>query len=670
MRRAHSYLVIRVLLLALILPVIAACGGQTPQEVAVTEEPVVETAATDAGSEEPQATTTEPAGEQQPVEEVTEEPQATAVAAGVEDYTTPHPILTDKRVRQAIAYCTNRPQLIESVYPYLSQEEQQKLMMDTFLPQGHWALAPADEITVYPFDPERGQQLLEEAGWTLAEGADVRTNEAGEPLVLKFLSTNAQFRITWATVLEQQLLENCGIQIIRTHAPGSYVFGETTGLTRRDFELAGYAWIGEPDPKGTTLYTCDQIPLPSNNWRGQNYMGWCNEEASRAILASSNTLDREERIEQLAIVQREFTEDMVSLPLLNRLDVAAASNNLLNYKPDSTEYQTWNIYEWQLADGGDTVIIGVTQEPDTLFTVVDSFATTLMLTYLIQTQSSTTVNYTYQADGLKELPTVENGGAKLEQVEVSEGDLVWTVTGEPAELAPGVEVFDAEGEPVVYEDGTLTMNQLAVTFEYVDGITWEDGQPLKQEDFELALKISCDPASGAISLRLCESRQSVDFASDTKYTITYLPGVLWPEYFAWTIGGYYPAHQVLADGRKLADVPASEWATLPEIAETPMSTGPYRIVAWEKGQRMLFEANPYYYRGEPPIKNLIVSFIPDSNQAVAQLLSGTIDVLGNHDLEAGPDVELVLDAAERGEVQAFKITSPTWEHLDMNLYTK
>jgi ABC-type transport system substrate-binding protein len=123
---------------------------------------------------------------------------------------------------------------------------------------------------------------------------------------------------------------------------------------------------------------------------------------------------------------------------------------------------------------------------------------------------------------------------------------------------------------------------------------------------------------------------------------------------------------VLADGRNLADVPASEWATLPEIAEQPLSSGPYRLVEWEKGQRMVFEANPFYHGGEPAIQNVIVTFVPDTTQLVAQLLNGTIDVVGPNDLDAGAELEVLFEAADEGTLQVFRIPNPTWEHIDMN----
>src|SRR3972149_6647638 len=184
------------------------------------------------------------------------------VEVSAEAYTVPHPILGDPRVRQAIAYCTDRPSLIASVYPFV--EDQSALLMDTNIPSDSWA--HADGVQQYPYDPEKGKALLEEAGWTLAaEDAEFRTNAAGEALALQFTTTTAQFRQTWAAVMEQNLAD-CGIQMVRLHAPGSWWFGDTTGLARRDYEMGAFAWVGQSDPGGQTLHACDQIPFPENGW--------------------------------------------------------------------------------------------------------------------------------------------------------------------------------------------------------------------------------------------------------------------------------------------------------------------------------------------------------------------------------------------------------------------
>ncbi len=130
-----------------------------------------------------------------------EKPVEVVKEVAAEDFTTPHPILSDVKVRQAIAHCINRDELIASVYSYV--EDKAGLRMDSWIPKTHWAYkGPYQD---YPYDVEAAGKLLDEAGWKLAEGATYRTNEAGDTLALKFTTTTAQFRQTWAAVAEQNL---------------------------------------------------------------------------------------------------------------------------------------------------------------------------------------------------------------------------------------------------------------------------------------------------------------------------------------------------------------------------------------------------------------------------------------------------------------------------------
>lgn len=630
---------------AVVAPLMAACGGSAP-----AAEPIKETVIVKETSE--------------PIKEtvVVKEEVATDTS-----FTTPHPILGEVKVRQAIAYCINRPELIKSVYPFLTEEQQQNLLMDTFLPKSHWAAANSG-ITTYPFDPEKGKALLKEAGWE--DGANVET---GAPLFLKFTTTNAGFRQTWATVLEQQLKDNCGITIARTHAPGAWWFGDTTGLSRRDFELGAFAWVGQADPGGISLYACNQIPLPSNNWEGQNYMGWCNEAASKAIVAANNTLDKNERIAQYAIVQQEFTKDMVSLPLFNRTEAAAANAKLTNFNPNPTETYTYNIEEWELP-GKDSIVLGFTQEPASLFTLVESAAVASTAAGLMSARMTTSLDYDYQAVGYTKLPSLGDGATNVD-VDVKAGDMVWSSAGEPVALAKDVEVIDATGATVVWDGSSpLKLKQLTVTFEMKPGMKWQDGSPITKADYELGQKITCDKESGATSFTFCDSVQTFTQESDTKQTIVFLPGVQWPTFYTGGFGASPSKQPIESDGpykgKTLADVPAKDWATLPEVAEMPWSNGPYKIVSWEKGVKMVFEANENYYGTAPKIKKVTIQFFEDTNQAVAQLLTGNVDVLGTETLGAGAEVQTVVDAAAKGKVQVKTIASPTWEHMDFNLFIK
>jgi ABC-type transport system substrate-binding protein len=613
------------------------------------------------------ATATEPAAPAtEPPMPATEPPMPATEPPAAGSFTTPHPILGDLRVRQALAYCTNKPELIQSVYPLLDAEQQNSLVMDTFIPKSHWAYAGDENVTIYAFDPEKGAALLDEAGWTLAEGADIRTNADGETLSLKFTTTSAAFRQTWAAIWEAQMA-NCGVQVIRLHAPASWWFGDTTGIARRDYELGAFAWVGQADPGGQTLYACDQIPLPENGWVGQNAMGWCNEAASNNIKLANNTLIKDERIAAYTIVQQEFTKDVPSIPLFNRTETFATAADVTGFAPaPGQEYYNYNVQEWA-KEGADTLIVGFTQEPASLFVLVEDAFVANIAYQIARPAQETHLNYDFKASLVKDLPTLENGGTTNNDVEVSEGAKVVDADGNVVDLAPGVFVNNAAGERVEFTGGTVMMKQLVSRFEIIDGLKWEDGTAVSSADLELGYMIDCDPESGATSFITCDKTASVEFLTDAVgYVQTWIPGVQDPLYFV-PVWRLYPAHQVISDGRTLADVPAAEWATLPEVAEKPLSYGPYKLVEWVKGEKLVYAANENWVGTAPLTPNLVIQIItPESAESL--LLSGEIDILDSTTL-AGLSEALAAAEAE-GTIKTYVEAGGTWEHIDIQLFVR
>lgn len=627
MLRNRLFFVLGLLVIASM--VLSACGG----------------AAAPAATEAPGTVATEaPAATEAPVVEQT-------------SFTTPHPILGDLRVRQALSYCTNKADLIKSVYPLLTEEEQASLVMNTFIPRAHWAYAGDENVTVYEFDPEKGKALLEEAGWTGAEG--FRVNAAGDELALQFTTTSAAFRQTWASIWEAQMAD-CGVRVVRLHAPASWWFGDTTGIARRDYELGAFAWVGQADPGGQTLYACDQIPLPENGWEGQNAMGWCNELASSNIKLANNTLVKDDRIAAYTIVQQEFTKDVPSIPLFNRTETFATAADLTGFAPaPGQEYYNYNVQEWAKA-GSDTVVLGFTQEPASLFVLVEDAFVANIAYQIIRPAQETHLNYDFKASLVKELPTLENGGTTNNDVEVSEGAKVVDADGNVVDLAPGVFVMNAAGEKVEFTGGTVTMKQLVSRFEIIDGLTWEDGTPVSSADLELGYKIDCDPESGATSFITCDKTASVEFLSDAVgYVQTWIPGVQDPLYFVpvWRI---YPAHQ-------LGDLPAKDWATDPRVAETPLAYGPYKLVEWVKGEKLVFAANEYWVGGAPASPNFVIQIVT-AESAEGLLLGGEVDILASETL-AGLNETLKAAEAE-GKIKTYVEAGGTWEHIDIQLFIR
>jgi peptide/nickel transport system substrate-binding protein len=71
---------------------------------------------------------------------------------------------------------------------------------------------------------------------------------------------------------------------------------------------------------------------------------------------------------------------------------------------------------------------------------------------------------------------------------------------------------------------------------------------------------------------------------------------------------------------------AERWSE-DELNETPVGTGPYRLVSWKKGEQVQLEAFDEYWRGRPPFHT--VSFIPetDPQKRVSMLSNGTGDLV-------------------------------------------
>lgn len=61
------------------------------------------------------------------------------------------------------------------------------------------------------------------------------------------------------------------------------------------------------------------------------------------------------------------------------------------------------------------------------------------------------------------------------------------------------------------------------------------------------------------------------------------------------------------------------------FAKNPVTTGPYKVVDWKAGEKVVLAANENYHMGQVPIKNVEYRVITDPNSAVLSLESGDID---------------------------------------------
>ncbi len=257
-----------------------------------------------------------------------------------QDLTKPHPVLSDLKVRQAIAYGSDRSMMALQLYT------SEVPILNTWIPAAHWAYPGDDALAIYSYDGEKAAGLLEEAGWILADDG-FRYKDGARLQLDLYIMAGQPLREQIAQLFKSQMAAlGMEIEIVRVREEEWY--GEESPLTRRAFDLVEFAWIGSMEPDGQVMYNCEEVPSEGNFWSGQNYGGWCNETATAALLDAAKEIERDKRIQDYRIAQQQFTQDVPALPLFGRLDLYAAHPALSNLHLDPTEVMTWNVWEWSM----------------------------------------------------------------------------------------------------------------------------------------------------------------------------------------------------------------------------------------------------------------------------------------------------------------------------------
>ncbi|EFG29302.1 oligopeptide ABC transporter substrate-binding protein [Fusobacterium periodonticum] len=92
------------------------------------------------------------------------------------------------------------------------------------------------------------------------------------------------------------------------------------------------------------------------------------------------------------------------------------------------------------------------------------------------------------------------------------------------------------------------------------------------------------------------------------------------------------------NAKQFEGVPMDKIIESPALRKSPLSYGPYYIKDIVQGEKVIFEANPYYYKGEPKIKTIEMEILPSSQQ-VAAIKSGKYDIVFNPELNIFPEIE-------------------------------
>ncbi len=254
----------------------------------------------------------------------------------------PNPILSDLKVRQAIAKAIDRKPIAEQLYG----------------PAG----SPTCNISVVPLaftstdltcerDVEGAKKLLDAAGWLLPDGKSVREKN-GKPLKLTFQTSINTIRQGVQAIVKTNLAD-VGIQVDLKAFDAGVFFGSDPGNpdTLQKFYSDLQMYTNTPSDIGLDSYfqdwTCANVDSSKNQWKGGNDTRYCSKDYDALFKQFTSELDPTKRAELAKKLNDFLVNDVVVIPLINRMTPNGKLKTL-----DGPTYQTfdsvlWNIQSWK-----------------------------------------------------------------------------------------------------------------------------------------------------------------------------------------------------------------------------------------------------------------------------------------------------------------------------------
>ena len=251
-------------------------------------------------------------------------------------FNTVRPALHDVRVRQALAYATNRKAIVDATsfgVNTLGEGDQ---------PDVSWAHNP--NVRSYPYEPARANALFDAAGWHRA--ADGIRTRNGKRLTLEVATLAGETIGQRTAVLLQSQWRAVGVElIVKTYASGLMfaTYGAGGIIQGGKMDLAYSGWLNGVDPDDSMIVTCAAIP-PA----GQNYYRYCNPTVDRLEQTALTHDERAVRRRAYERVQRIIVDEVPFLTLSFNRQMSVVSNDLHNYRPAHAVTAFWNTWDYTI----------------------------------------------------------------------------------------------------------------------------------------------------------------------------------------------------------------------------------------------------------------------------------------------------------------------------------
>ena len=208
-------------------------------------------------------------------------------------------------------------------------------------------------------------------------------------------------------------------------------------------------------------------------------------------------------------------------------------------------------------------------------------------------------------------------------------------------------ILDSDETPIKV---SVNPEEKTVTYKINPNFKWSNGEPVTTKDIVKTYEIMANQEyiTSSKSLRYNKNRKAIvgieeynegkadkisglEVIDDSTMKIhlkEMTPSVYWG-------GNFVPE---FVNAKQFEGIPMDKITESDALRKNPLSYGPYVIKEIVQGEKVIFEANPYYYKGEPKIKRLEMEILPPSQQ-VAAIKSGKYDIVLKVSPEIFPELE-------------------------------
>jgi len=252
------------------------------------------------------------------------------------DFNLKHPIVSDVQVRRALAYATDRQEIITKVVhgsaiPANTDQH----------PKYSWAFT--DDIQHYPYDPAKAKALLDADGWKVgADGIRVKNGQKLE--ITMSTQTESNSGKENETLLQRQWREVGAQADIKNYPTSEFFDNSTNGILQGGhYDVALFSWIGAADPDDSAIYSGDNLAP-----HGQNAMFWNNRTATDAMNDALKTIDQNRRKRDYVVVQQQLALDVPTIILYFNRFPFVYNSDLKGFSPSPVISSFWDPWNYSI----------------------------------------------------------------------------------------------------------------------------------------------------------------------------------------------------------------------------------------------------------------------------------------------------------------------------------